>query len=619
MIAVIPIGSGHTNSFESKPLTVLDLRPALNSVYSDSKAYDVAKAIGALQGVVNRERPRLFVIYLPNRMALERGFPIEEPCLDLYWCRWLREEDRILADCEIHETTDVWEVIDQFQHEIQGLVLWDEEVPSTSNVASTIAGVESLLPVRGSVDEDSFHGELQKRFPSLGVRIDLRDRFTGRGIIPETNLDSTGSAKCDAYLWAIEKYLKTGLCSSTLLAYYIDGIDWRELTPDPPPYLDYGNLGLLNADYYIARKAFFFDLSPWTDVSATDDPNQPIGTDGRTLRTILLEANRRNENQAIMTCGGFVPWWIKYTNFKFSSNTEIRTHHEPVETEWHFSDVLSAYNTVMDADAAGLIGLANASVFQHIPLREKYEQNPLPEPVEYDADTTYVLFAMLDYDSAAWLAQAYAFIWNDPNRGKIPLLWGINPILSERVPMVFDSIFSTLTENDRIGCDEGLGYINPNLLGGDRRHSDLPDGRGFYLKTAKKYFERFDIDTTAFVITGHEGKATEEAIEILAELSPGGVGFQAGDRIRDGEHQGVAFKQQEADWPLHFSSEKISKELEHWIDRKGPGEFLFIRCILVTPTQLVEGVDLLRTRRSNLKFEILDAHNFYDLLRRVAP
>ncbi|MCA9425977.1 MAG: hypothetical protein KC994_12930, partial [Candidatus Omnitrophica bacterium] len=474
-----------------------------------------------------------------------------------------------------------------------------------------------LLPVRGNEEEGSFLSELRRRFPNLKTEVDLRGRFTGQGKIPDTDLDSTGSRKCDAYLWTVENYLKTGKCGSTHLAYYIDGIDWQKISPDAPKYVDYGNLGLFNADYWISKRAFFFDLSPWTDVAATDEPEQPVGTDGRTLRTILSEANEVNDYDTVITCGGFVPWWIKYTNFRFTKSTPVRTRHEPVETEWHFSDLLSAYNTVMDADAAGLIGMANASVFQHHPLRKHYEQNPAPEPLEYDPNTTYIQFAMLDYDAAAWLSQAFPFIWEDPKRGELPLHWGINPILADRVPMIFDAILTTLSPNDRIGADEGLGYINPNLIGQARKHSDLPDGREVYLQTAKEYFKRFDMSTTAFVITGHEGIATEEAIELLADLSPGGVGFQAGERIRDGEHFGVGFKQQEADWPLHFTPEKISKELEGWIDRRGPGKFLYFRCILVTPSQLVEGVRLLRERRPELKFEVLDPLAYFDLLKRV--
>lgn len=605
-------------STESREMVVLDLRRTLEIEFQDEeRGYDAAKAVGALQGIVNRDAPRLFVVYLPNRMALERGLHLPEPCLDLYWLHHLREEGRFLAERSIRETTDVWEALAEFLPELEGLVLWDEKVPATANVASTVAGADRLLPVRASDDENSFHQELMRRFRNVEVKVDLRERFTGSGKIPGTDLDSTGSAKCDAYLWAVKHYLETGRCGSTHLAYYIDGVDWKDLAPDAPPFRDFGNLGLFNADYWIAKKAFFFDLCPWLDVSASDDPGQPVGTDGRTLRAILEAANRRNNNEQVIVCGGFVPWWIKYTNFRPGKDSHPASSHEPVATEWHLADVLSAYNTVMDADAAGLIGLANASIYRLAPLDARYDQNPLPASIDYDPDKTYILFAMLDYDSAAWLAQAHPFIWRDPNRGRIPLLWGINPILAERVPMVFESIFSELSPNDRIGADEGLGYINPNLLGVDRKHSDLPDGRETYLKAAKEWFDRFDMKMTAFVITAHEGPANAEALELLAELSPGGVGFQGGDRIRDGAYHGVGFKQQEEDWPLHLRAGTLSEKLEYWVDRKGPGEFLFFRCILVTPAQIVEAVDRLRVNRPDLNFEIPDPAAYFDLLKRV--
>ncbi len=32
--------------------------------------------------------------------------------------------------------------------------------------------------------------------------------FLGQGRIPDTDLDSTGSTKGDAYLWLVEKYLR---------------------------------------------------------------------------------------------------------------------------------------------------------------------------------------------------------------------------------------------------------------------------------------------------------------------------------------------------------------------------------------------------------------------------
>lgn len=45
------------------------------------------------------------------------------------------------------------------------------------------------------------------------MSLSLVDRFNG---------SISGSAKCDAYLWAIENLLQPGLTNSELLAYFVD-------------------------------------------------------------------------------------------------------------------------------------------------------------------------------------------------------------------------------------------------------------------------------------------------------------------------------------------------------------------------------------------------------------
>jgi len=86
----------------------------------------------------------------------------------------------------------------------------------------------------------------------------------------------------------------------------------------------------------------------------------------------------------------------------------------------------------MDADALGLGAMANASFFQHYPLENYYPQNKRPTFdnlircgfVNSDGKVTpnrYITFYIGDYDSAAWLYSQGTQIWNEPNRGKMPL------------------------------------------------------------------------------------------------------------------------------------------------------------------------------------------------------
>lgn len=599
-------------------IVVLNLRTTLRG--EDERgtrwAYDAAKAVAALQGIVNRRKPCLFLRYLSNGLMREKQQASASCSLDEYWLSWLRQDGRTLMDHTLVETDQICEVFKQFADSIHGIVVWDESVPSTANVASTLAGAKNLIPLRGSMAADSFFCQFRELFPDIPVEHDLRGMFTGKGTIPETTLASTGSARCDAYLWAVENVLKKGLCSPAHLAYYVDGIPWNVVAPKSLPYPDLGNAGVLNADYWISRQAFFFDLSPWDDEPGTDDPEQAPGTDYRTLITILEAANEMTEGKRMLTCGGFVPWWLKHCRADWNGRNPDMSKHDAVPAEWRFVDILTAHNGMLDADAYGLTGLTNASVYQHFKLKGKYHQSNSGSDKPYDPQKTYVLFGMLDYDSAAWLAQAIPANWDDPNRGKVPLWWGFNPVLSDRVPMVFDHVYSTLTPNDTVGADEGLGYVNPNLLEGNRKFSNLPPAGDLYLQQAKPYFERFSMTTTVFVIVGDQLPVTQRTLQILAETSPDGIGFQGGDRVQDGVYCGVGFKQEEQDWFYAMKEEECVKALEHFIRQKSPGGFVFFRCILFSPTQIFKAVERLKEQSPDLDFEVLDPITYFRFLKQ---
>jgi hypothetical protein len=52
-----------------------------------------------------------------------------------------------------------------------------------------------------------------------------------------------------------------------------------------------------------------------------------------------------------------------------------------------------------------------------------------------------------------------------PDRGKVPLMWCISPVLAERVPMALDYRRETATKNDYFAAaDNGAGYLMPGML-----------------------------------------------------------------------------------------------------------------------------------------------------------
>ena len=446
----------------------LDINKA-TAVYGDDTVvcYDIFRFITCLQGILNREKPTLFILWEPQ---------------DEFWLNYITSEGKFLYGEQISELKTVEDVLDTFRSTIRscGISLWDPSVPSTLNAATTACGVDGYLPVR----RDSRAYNIIVNNTGADVKLDLCDKFTAEGKIWETDEDTTGSSKCDAYIWALNKYMdKT---SDSILFFTLDGVSWSD---DGWYYGDMGNAFVPNMDYAVSKKAFVFDLFCFDDEAPCDDKTQPIGTDLRTMKRILREQYEKTKGEKITTVCGFNPWHVKYTDFG------NKNHHEGVESEWRLGEIFSAYNCVKDADAAGYCGLSDASVYCHFPLKAHY-RNRKPNPPEngYDKGKTYILFYVGDYDAAAWTARFIPRWYKDENLGKIPLMWCFNPNLSDRIPQAFDFIYENYTENDYFEAgDSGAGYNNPRLLYPPRIFSDLPSGVEANVKHNIKYFEQFDI------------------------------------------------------------------------------------------------------------------------------
>ena len=270
-----------------KPLVVFDVNSCFTECGDDSVLkYDALKFVSSLQGLVNREEPRLLVRFLEGE-GQAGTINIDDYWLELLQRDWLKERP-------VERITKLEDLIARFPEACTGVVLWDPGVAATSNVASTICGVEGLLPVRAN---SALQARLVDGGPKLPVKKSLVGMFTG---------SESGSRKCDAYLWAKRTYLDAGLCNDSLMAYYIDAYTQR---PEKPgfEYHDFPNTTLTNGDYYIAQKAFFFDLGPWADETPVDDPNQPLGTDKHTLEALLKSMYQQNQGKKFTSVGGFTP------------------------------------------------------------------------------------------------------------------------------------------------------------------------------------------------------------------------------------------------------------------------------------------------------------------------
>lgn len=566
--------------------------------------WDDIHTVSTLQGVVNRDQPRLFINYV-----VESGIEI-----DTYWWNryrrpgeWLHGRDTVVYD-------DVVALVEAYEKEIEGVVLYDPEVASTSNVASAVAGIENLIAIRYDTSPNSLYGRLVLNGPRLKVKVRLINEdgtplFNGKGTIPGTERVSTGSVKCDPYIWFIEHYMKSDRCNGEFGAYYIDQ-KWRE----NPHATVMNHHTLTNHDFFVSQRAFFFDLSPWGDEPATDDPKQMVGTDLSTLKEFLSEAYRLNEGEKMCHIGGFPAWAFKYT-------ARVGGNHDDVPTEWEFSRVISAYNAFKDADAIGYGALANASFWQHFPLEERYEQQwvtrdelkqrgYLTEEGKVNVnDREFMIFYVGDYDASSWITQRTPTIWDHPDRGKLPLMWAISPVLQRRAPMVMHNFRKSATENDYfVAADNGAGYLMPGMLQEPRDISGLPCGLDAWANHCKSFYDKWGLTITGFVIDGYAPGLSPKGLDCYASFSPNGI-----------VPQKVPLTLLHGNMPVLRSDEDIQQEPKEAAQRiaqrveERPIPFHWFRNILKTPGWYVEVMEELE--KINPRVELLDAPTFFELYR----
>lgn len=572
------------NGGAQEPIVVFDISRFLQLRLDDPveirRHWDVAHFAASLQGIVNRLEPRLFLRCIPER--------------DDFWWNLMRQPGEWLADRAVIEVDSVADVLGLFRSRIAGIVAWDERVPATSNLASTIAGVEDLVCARRDDAPDSLFRQLSEALGLPVVRSLFADDgsplFKGAGMIPGTDLPSSGSAKNDAYRWLIDRYVKTGRCNPASHGYYIDA-DWLRSGFCGRP----ASHTVVNHDFVIANRGIVWDLHVWEDETPVDDRAQRPGTDLQTLLFLLRESNRLLRGERMIHVAGYVPWRYKYTTCN-ENGWDAGGIHGAVATEWRCTEILTAFNAYLDADALDIAAFPNASFHRHCPLPEAIHQPERDIDAEIaaaglvDADGHPIpgnFFAHYcgDYDAAAWLYWMLPEVWTDGARGELPLNWAINPNLAERFPFAMHWVRRTATTKDRfIAGDSGAGYVNPHNLSEPRPWSTLPSGVGLWENHCADWMGRFDLGLVGFVIDGHTAPMKSEAMDAYARFSPDGFVLQRSGSF-DGLHNGVPFTTMGGDLP------KDAREAARFIHarfRDSERRFLAFRSVILPASWYTE-------------------------------
>ncbi|MGC4232330.1 MAG: GxGYxYP family putative glycoside hydrolase [Niabella sp.] len=633
-----------------------DLRANVEQLKDYSYQEQLMTLIAVLQGLVNRDKPLLYVRFVDDRTGNTR-----EGKQDEFWLNYLSKEKGWLPQGEnIVKVKSVGTLLRIFSQYYDGLTVWDVFAPATYNAGLTDCGVNNRLLVKYSDEVNSMYKILTEKL-GFKIKLDLYGKFDGKKstTIWQTNQPSTGSKKNDVYIWAVQEYIKTKKTNPYVLSGYLDGWIGENGITQKVYYNENGGIyvgiggvpvwknrflhtDIMPRDYFIAKKAFFYDLSAVKDDTPIDDLNQELGLDARTFEMILRE-NNKNAGNTVVESGGFTNWQLKYSNSVKEHATVGEGDLEPA-----FVKLLTKYNVTMQADAHSLSAMANGSIYTLYPAKQQYNQDKTQKKMLEKAATArlenknYLLIYMGDYDGASWINRMIPYMFTDPNLGKLPLMWPICAVNEGRVKHAYDYMYENATENDIfVGGNNGYGYNYLDVFL-DKNRTGINGTLENYITRTKKAYDKYDLDIMGMYFGSWDAASAEESdfkkmYTQFSRLSPYGVVtsigrvvksttdyynpetgtvFMAKDPYHPGRHPVVQSGNQNfviEGQQIHQLS-VISQSDD--VSKTQRPQFNIIRPVLATPTQIVEGIETLQRKYPDYNFEVVDPYTFFKLYKQ---
>jgi len=412
------------------------------------------------------------------------------------------------------------------------------------------------------------------------------------------------------------------------MAFHLDAFTYDK-TGESVSYYDLDNNLLTNKDYYVKNKAFFWDLNV-TEAIPNDDKTQKAGTDLATLRTVLSTHNQL-ANGKLIECGGFVPWFIKYTE-----QAGYGTEGQPgaVDTEWKLAILGGEYYFTVDADAYPLTSMSNASVYSHFQLPDKLIQ-PNNEKATWTDEkflsfckskgyinasgevvkNNYIMLYVGDFDSGAWMTTAWGNMFTDQNLGFVPMTIPVNFGSINRVPFIYDFIYSKAANSKNVyfaGDHNGYGYLDLNTLA--KKGTETKGSFEEYFNLTQSYNEKFGLSVQSFIINNSKKALTNDVIEALCRTYPHGV-VMGGSRnlnykLADGTvvpwSKSLSFANGVL-WDQAIEAMKINFGTANNVN------FTQLRTIACNPTFIRRVFD--NAEKQGVKMEVLDQYTYFWLLK----
>ncbi|WP_274365134.1 GxGYxYP domain-containing protein [Paenibacillus thermotolerans] len=471
---------------------------------------DIKLLLATLQGIVNREEPRMYLI----ENAEEGKYT------------WLND---LNVPYTVHE--DYWDLVAMFKDEVKGVVVYDPSVPDSINVATTLAGVKDAVATSPEVAEiltaspydmtvvEDLRGKFKDRIdaytwqfehlwsetshrmlvglsPNVSVKIPPGLPASFRVIAEETtqergaknrktyDLDlSEFLGKPSVYLrfddafpqdgWGPAVHEVTVKADGQVIAQFIPG------TPEEEPFLydrqssqlSSGSGGHRFADngrYFVYQftppsgtKQLIASVDMWNQFKVSAGNVQPPSSELKEPYGYLRDYAVANR--------AMVFWLESNVPEQKALFEKILSSVQPGTPYlgWFSNDVEGEFSGVEIASSYGVYVLAadwfsNMSVFSGTKLTEPAPKAAVKAP-ELE-NKIYVTYTFSEGDNFQYNQHRLRILWDDPNRGKVPINWTSSPLLYDGAPAFLNYYFKTATDNDQIiAGPSGAGYFYPNV------------------------------------------------------------------------------------------------------------------------------------------------------------
>jgi hypothetical protein len=120
---------------------------------------------------------------------------------------------------------------------------------------------------------------------------------------------------------------------------------------------------------------------------------------------------------------------------------------------------------VQRASQYGIATIASdwcSNLTMHSGMPRKVNLKPMP-PKPTLQNKLYVAFILSDGDNLQYIEHLMRKLWNNPDRGSVPMGWTLSPAMLDAMPGALNYFWQTATNNDNlISGPSGYGYTYPN-------------------------------------------------------------------------------------------------------------------------------------------------------------